>query len=456
VLDLETDDDEYEVERILDHKVIRKKDYYLVKWKGFSDLENTWEPKRNLKNCQQMLRQYHREGPTTAKRTNQEATHLLPTPPGSPQQQKQDQEEPPRRILVIQREATPMPGARPRHDRLPRSPVIPVRIRRAHEHLGAPPPYEVAVSSGGQLLASHEARIDARRHEGSLPEPTVPPPRYQGNHAQLQPTSRTTLSDEDQGSSLRFQQLAQQVAGDTDEDVAEVTEALLDTAVDLFEETERTKDLRELKTMMREFIISNLERDFGTDPTKYKTSYNQELRILTAQAKSEYENTAGIYRQDHVLGKALVNRTRQRYLQSRGDNTKSQVRLDLVQLEQRFEDEPTRQVRPRVVQYVQAEGIATTIDRGEESIRADKRTAFWVDRALDMVSKGRKDWDPTDGNQAHLIYQPGKEHCRSRDENLQERERVLRTAPVAERNGCRCMKTNTHHYMDCKKSRSRD
>ena len=42
---------EYEVESILDFKRVSGKPHYLVKWKGYSDEENTWEPTQNLRNC---------------------------------------------------------------------------------------------------------------------------------------------------------------------------------------------------------------------------------------------------------------------------------------------------------------------------------------------------------------------------------------------------------------------
>jgi hypothetical protein len=42
---------EYEVEQILDDKRVSGKPYYLVKWKGYDTLENTWEPIENLTGC---------------------------------------------------------------------------------------------------------------------------------------------------------------------------------------------------------------------------------------------------------------------------------------------------------------------------------------------------------------------------------------------------------------------
>jgi hypothetical protein len=36
--------EEYEVEMILGDKTIRKKHHYLIKWKGYADAHNSWEP----------------------------------------------------------------------------------------------------------------------------------------------------------------------------------------------------------------------------------------------------------------------------------------------------------------------------------------------------------------------------------------------------------------------------
>ena len=63
-------EDEYEVEKILQ----RKGQKYLVKWKGYTDGENTWEPLKNLANCQKHLQEFHhraRETSTTNHRNHQ-------------------------------------------------------------------------------------------------------------------------------------------------------------------------------------------------------------------------------------------------------------------------------------------------------------------------------------------------------------------------------------------------
>lgn len=49
---------EWEVEKILSDKLKRGKRYYLVKWKGYPDHENTWEPEKHLSNAQDLLQDY--------------------------------------------------------------------------------------------------------------------------------------------------------------------------------------------------------------------------------------------------------------------------------------------------------------------------------------------------------------------------------------------------------------
>ncbi|KAJ9534750.1 hypothetical protein QJQ45_013129 [Haematococcus lacustris] len=51
----------YEVEKLLAHRGVRagRARGYLVKWQGYDDSYNTWEPRNNLVNCQEVLTAYH-------------------------------------------------------------------------------------------------------------------------------------------------------------------------------------------------------------------------------------------------------------------------------------------------------------------------------------------------------------------------------------------------------------
>jgi transposase InsO family protein len=48
---------EFEVEELQEFRRTKTGPEWLVKWKGYPDSENTWEPESNLQNCQQILQQ---------------------------------------------------------------------------------------------------------------------------------------------------------------------------------------------------------------------------------------------------------------------------------------------------------------------------------------------------------------------------------------------------------------
>ena len=57
------DGPEYEVEAILDSKVMRNKLYYLVDWSGYSPNDRTWEPAENLNNATEIVADFHHRYP---------------------------------------------------------------------------------------------------------------------------------------------------------------------------------------------------------------------------------------------------------------------------------------------------------------------------------------------------------------------------------------------------------
>lgn len=50
-------ENEYEVESLLGHKIVKGQRYFRVHWKNYDSGYDTWEPERNLK-CQTILQQY--------------------------------------------------------------------------------------------------------------------------------------------------------------------------------------------------------------------------------------------------------------------------------------------------------------------------------------------------------------------------------------------------------------
>ena len=64
-------EEEVEVENILDLRIYRGQLQYLVKWKGYSDAENTWEVQDKVRNAMDLVRlfhQRHRQAPALAPR----------------------------------------------------------------------------------------------------------------------------------------------------------------------------------------------------------------------------------------------------------------------------------------------------------------------------------------------------------------------------------------------------
>ena len=54
-------EEEYEVEKILNKKKFREKDRYLVQWKGYTVEEDIWEPRENLGNAEDLVKEFEKE-----------------------------------------------------------------------------------------------------------------------------------------------------------------------------------------------------------------------------------------------------------------------------------------------------------------------------------------------------------------------------------------------------------
>ena len=50
------------MDKILQHRVVRGKTEYLIRWKGFGQADDTWEPEKNLQHTKQKLKAYQSRG----------------------------------------------------------------------------------------------------------------------------------------------------------------------------------------------------------------------------------------------------------------------------------------------------------------------------------------------------------------------------------------------------------
>jgi hypothetical protein len=57
-------EEEFEVSKIIDSRINRRRLKYLVHWQGYDISEQTWEPIANLANAPKMINKFHRQYPT--------------------------------------------------------------------------------------------------------------------------------------------------------------------------------------------------------------------------------------------------------------------------------------------------------------------------------------------------------------------------------------------------------
>ena len=55
------EEEEFEVEKILNKRIVQGKEKFLVQWKGYTAEEDTWESRENLENAKEMVEEFEKE-----------------------------------------------------------------------------------------------------------------------------------------------------------------------------------------------------------------------------------------------------------------------------------------------------------------------------------------------------------------------------------------------------------
>lgn len=55
-----SDNEDYTIEKIITKKKRGDTWLYLIKWVGFTEEENTWEPYENIRNCKKEIRDFEK------------------------------------------------------------------------------------------------------------------------------------------------------------------------------------------------------------------------------------------------------------------------------------------------------------------------------------------------------------------------------------------------------------
>ena len=74
--------EEWEVEKILNKKKIRGVEKYLIRWKGFTAEGDTWERKENLKNAEELIKEFEQGEVVVRREVEEEREYKIMELPG--------------------------------------------------------------------------------------------------------------------------------------------------------------------------------------------------------------------------------------------------------------------------------------------------------------------------------------------------------------------------------------
>jgi hypothetical protein len=391
-IEVESENDIYDFERIMDHRksTTGKGLEYLVKWKGYSNNESTWEPAKNFNDHH--IKQYH-QYLETVNRTNHREGPFQGTRKAQEKQQDQRTQDhlPVHRVLMIRR------GRKWNHSTPRPSPPLPP----ASQPPQSTPTLSQTGSSPSTLRGSplSAGEDDEKLGQVSAPSNDESQPPHPSLH--FPPQLSYPLP-----SVLAFQDYPlEKWLGTTEKEEAQQKLAtILQAETAGMQEKERI----ELEIKVLEGLYTKLANTYlETKDPEIEDECEMKLEVIT-QARIQKIS----------------------YLQSLRDTTRSQERPRETHSEQRPEERSTRQREPRVRQEEQGVGISAPGTATAE-VRSMRRSREDFGRRP-MMNETNKREELTTGWDTHYLYPPGPS-TGYRDAILEEGGVVLRAMETTAR-----------------------